>query len=91
MKLQGKKYQIKKSNRKNKQLVSTNINSGNKVHFGDPNMKEFPGTKREDNFCARTYNQTDGKGNLTRNNPNSANFYNRRVTWRCKGKRGVSK
>lgn len=86
----GKKFLITKSDRKNKQLMSLNLNTKGKVHFGDPKMREFPGTKREDNFCARTYGQK-AKGKFTRNNPKSANFYNRRITWKCQGKNGVTK
>jgi hypothetical protein len=86
----SKKYNIRKSPRKNKQLMAIDEQSGEKVHFGDPNMPEFPGTKREDNFCARSYGIKNKKGNFTRNNPNSANFWNRRITWKCRGKKGIS-
>lgn len=82
----NKSYLIKKSNKK--QLVAI-TSSGEKVHFGDKNMPEFPGTKREDNFCARTYGQK-ANGTLTRNNSKRPNFWNRRITWKCQGKKGVS-
>jgi hypothetical protein len=87
-KYKQKSYLINKSNKKNKQLVA--ISKDTEIHFGDPKMREYPATKREDNFCARTFNQT-AKGNPTRNNPDSANFWNRRITWKCQGKKGVSK
>lgn len=83
----GNNYKIKPSNRKNKQLVAINENN-KKVHFGDPNMREYPGTKREDNYCARSFGIKDKDGKPTRNNPNSANFWSRRITWQCQGKRG---
>jgi hypothetical protein len=81
MKYKG--YKIKKSPRKNKEYVAVSP-SGKKVHFADPNMPEFPGTKRGDNYCARSF----GIGNL--NNKSSANFWSRQL-WSCKGKKSVSK
>jgi hypothetical protein len=82
----GSRYKIKKSTRMNKDLMAVNVETGNKVHFGDPNMGEFPGTSREDNFCARSYGIKDKQGKPTRNDPKSANFWNRRITWSCRGK-----
>ena len=53
-------------------------------------MKEFPGTKREDNFCARSYGIKNKQGQPTRNDPKSANFWSRRVTWQCRGKKSAN-
>lgn len=87
----GKEYLIKKSTRKNKQLMSVDKKTGFTVHFGDPNMKEFPGTIREERFCQRTDNIRNKNGNLTKNNPKFANFWNRRITWICRGKKSFTK
>lgn len=79
----GKKYFIEDSKRKNKEYF-VKLPSGRKVHFADPNMKEYPGTKRGDNYCARSF----GIGNLK--NTKSANFWSRKL-WSCKGKKSISK
>jgi len=83
VKYKGEIYSIKKSKRKNKQLVATNLKTNYKVHFGDPKMKEYPGTKRGDAYCTRSF----GIGNL--DNPKSANFWSRKILWRCVGKKSV--
>ena len=75
----GKKYEIYKSTRKNKQLM-VDVN-GKTIHFGNPTMPEYPGTKRGDNYCTRSY----GIGNT--NNPSSANFWSRKYLWNCIGKK----
>lgn len=79
-----KNYIIKKSPRKNKEYVVIGGDLKKPVHFADPRMKEYPGTDRGDNYCARS----SGIGNL--DNPNSANFWSRKL-WSCKGKKSVSK
>jgi len=79
--IKGKRYTIKKSPRKNKQLMVEELN----IHFGDPNMPEFPGTKRGDNYCARSYG-IKGKGNIK-----SPNFWSRTYLWNCKGKKSLEK
>jgi len=81
--VKGKKWNIYKSPRKNKQLVA--VKKETKVHFGDPLMPEYPGTKRGDAYCARS----KGIGNL--NNPRSANFWSRKYLWNCKGKKSMKR
>lgn len=76
---------IKKSTRKNKQLM---VNfKGKNIHFGDPHMREFPGTKRGDRYCARSFGIKDKKGKPTRNNKLSPNYWSRTILWKCKGKK----
>lgn len=77
---------IKKSPRKNKQLVAR-CPGKDPVHFGDPDMPEFPGTKRGDNYCARSFGIKDSNGRPTRNDKGSANFWSRKVLWNCKRKK----
>lgn len=85
------KYEITRSPRKNKQLMVIFDYKGKQriVHFGDPKMPEYPGTKRGDNYCTRSYGIVDGQGKPTRNNPLSPNYWSRRILWSCKGKRSV--
>ena len=82
-KVKGKTYIVKKSNRKNKEYLAISP-EGKKVHFADPKMQEYQGTKRGDSYCARSY----GIGNLK--NPKSANFWSRNL-WSCRGKKSISK
>jgi len=85
--IDGKKVKISKSSRKGKQLVGK-LPSGKKIHFADPDMPEFPGTKRGDNYCARSfgikkkYDPEDKK--ITANDLS-------RALWSCKGKKSKSK
>ena len=79
---------ISKSKRKNKEYK---VKVGNKViHFADPNMPEFPGTKRGNNYCARSFGIKNKKGEYTRNDKLSANYWSRQL-WSCEGKKSISK
>ena len=78
---------IKRSSRKNKEYVAL-LPSGKKVHFADPDMPEYPGTKRGDNYCARSYGI--GKKHSVLKDKTSPNFWSRKL-WSCKGKKSVSK
>jgi hypothetical protein len=84
IKVQGKTFTISKSQRKGKQFVVTGPGLGKPVHFGDPTMPEFPGTKRGHSFCARS------SGIQGRKSPHSANFWSR-LMWSCQGKKSTSK
>ena len=83
------KYTLTKSNRKGKQykVTFTYLGKMRTVHFGDPSMREYPGTLRGDNYCARSYGIRDKIGNRTANNPLSPNYWSRKILWRCKGKK----
>lgn len=86
-KYKGKKYKVGKSDRKNKEYVAK-LPSGKKVHFADPDMTEYPGTDRGDNYCARSKgiaDEYDLKGDVK-----SPNFWSRQL-WSCKGKKSVKK
>jgi len=87
--MRKRRYQVKnitfivdKSTRKNKQLKAT-FPDGNTIHFGDPDMAEYPGTKRGDNYCARS------SGIKTAGNIRSANELSRKILWNCKGKKSM--
>lgn len=82
--IKGTKWSVTKSPRKNKEYLATNLSTGKKVHFADPSMPEYPGTKRGNSYCARS------SGIPGKNDPSSANFWSRKL-WSCKGKKSVSK
>lgn len=85
------KYNYEKSTRKDKKLM-TEIN-GKKVHFGNPSYQHYfdktgiwkslnHGDKqRRKNYLTRTENIKDKAGNLTKNNPMSANYHARLILW----------
>jgi hypothetical protein len=78
-KYRGKIYEIRKSTRKGKQLM-VNVN-GKIIHFGDPDMPEFPFTERGDRYCTRSF------GIKGRNDIESPNFWSRKFLWKCIGKK----
>ena len=84
-------YNYEKSTRPLKKLM---VRVGNKViHFGDTRYGHFKdktgiwksldhGDKaRRKQYRQRTANIRDGDGELTRNDPHSANYHARRVLW----------
>lgn len=77
----GETFDIFKSTRKNKQLMAVSRKRKLIVHFGDPKMKEYPGTKRGDNYCTRTLGI--GKKFKNLNDVTSANFWSRWYLWNC--------
>lgn len=83
--VKGKTFTISKSPRKNKQRRACSKEFC--VDYGDPEMPEFPFTKRGDNYCARSFGL--GKSNDTLGKPSSANFWSRKDLWSCKGKKSI--
>lgn len=81
VKYKGKEFTVRKSDRKNKQKVAV-FPDGKEVHFGDPDMKEYPGTKRGNDYCSRSLGIAK-KYNIL-GNPKSANFWSRKFLWNCK-------
>tara|TARA_R110000824_G_scaffold371392_1_gene561114 strand:+ start:77 stop:346 length:270 start_codon:yes stop_codon:yes gene_type:complete len=85
------KYNYEKSTRKNKKLM---VKVGKRIiHFGNSLYGHFKdktkiwksldhGDKtRKKNYLLRSAPIKDGKGNLTKDNPLSANFHARRILW----------
>jgi hypothetical protein len=86
------KYNYELSTAKGKKLM---VVVNNKIiHFGASGMEHFKdktgllpkslnhGDKeRRKNYLTRTAKIKDGKGKLTKDNPNSANYHSRRVLW----------
>jgi hypothetical protein len=79
LKINGKTLKVQQSTRKNKKFM-VDVN-GSKVHFGAKGYSISPGTKKGDNYCARSSGIKSGKG-IT---PNKLS----RAIWRCKGKRSL--
>lgn len=84
---EGEIYGINKSEKKGKQYV-VKLPSGKRVHFADPKMAEYPGTKRGDNYCARSFGIGKKYGVLK--DTKSPNFWSRQL-WSCKGRKSISK
>ena len=54
------------------------------IHFGDSNMKDFRQHRdeaRRKSYLSRSGGIRDGKGRLTANNKNTANYWARKVLW----------
>ncbi len=85
------KYNYEKSPVKNKKLRV--VVDGTTIDFGDTRYQHFKDKtkifknldhndkQRKKNYLTRSAKQTDGKGNLTLNNPLSANYHARRILW----------
>jgi len=85
------KYVLDRSSRKGKQLKVTFMYKGKLrvVHFGDPAMREYPGTVRGDAYCTRSYGIRNKQGKRTSEDPLSPNYWSRKILWRCKGKKSI--
>ena len=77
--INGKRIGVKKSNRKNKKFVS--LINGKEIHFGEKGMRIYPGTKRGNNYCARSSGIKNLRG-ITANDLS-------RAMWRCDGKKSL--
>lgn len=74
---------IYKSNRKNKKYKV--LYNGKYIHFGDSRYEDFTNhqLKRRAAYIARA-SKIRHNGNLTINDPNSANYWAARVLWQYK-------
>ena len=89
VKINNKIFDIYKSDKASKQLVSVNRQTNKKVYFGEPTMAEFPGTKRGDNYCTRSLGIAK-KFNIE-GNINSPNFWSRWYLWNCEKDKSLNK
>ncbi|AUR85259.1 hypothetical protein NVP1071A_29 [Vibrio phage 1.071.A._10N.286.46.A12] len=71
------KVKIEKATAKGKAKSAVQLSTGKRVNFGDPNMKNAPGTERGDNYCSRS-------GSLNERGFNANTLS--REDWNCKGK-----
>ena len=81
-------YKPFKSSAKGKKMSVYVKKEGKKklIHFGDSNMKDFTQHKdqqRRKNYLNRSAGIRDKKGNLTKNDKNSANYWSRKVLWKA--------
>ena len=56
------------------------------IHFGQVGYEDFlmhKDKQRRKNYCARSKGIRDGKGKLTYNNKESANYWSRVYLWKC--------
>ena len=71
------------STRKNNKYVAT-LPSGKKIHFGSPNYPDYlihQDKERRDKCLARATKIKNKSGDLTYNNPESANFWSVHLLW----------
>ena len=71
------------STRKNNKYMAT-LPSGKKVHFGSPKYPEYTIHKdkeRRDKYLSRATKIKNKQGELTYNNPESANFWSVHLLW----------
>lgn len=85
-------YTYKKSTRSTKKLMTTV--AGKIIHFGAISMEHYfdktgltpqklnhGDKKRKKNYLQRSAGIKDGKGNLTKDDPTSANYHSRQILW----------
>lgn len=70
------KVKIEKATEKGKAKSAVQLSTGKRVNFGDPKMRNAPGTERGDNYCSRS-------GSLNERGFNANTLS--REDWECKG------
>ena len=71
------------STRKNNKYMAT-LQSGKKVHFGSPKYPDYlirKDKEKRDKYLARATKIKNKQGELTYNNPESANYWSTRLLW----------
>jgi len=71
------KVRIEKATAKGKAKSAVQLSTGKRVNFGDPDMRNAPGTERGDNYCSRS-------GSLNERGFNANTLS--REDWNCSGK-----
>ena len=72
------------STRKNNKYMAT-LSNGKKVHFGSPKYPDYLTHKdkeRRDKYLARATKIKNKQGQLTHNNPESANYWSTKLLWK---------
>lgn len=54
------------------------------IHFGDADYRHDYSPEARKAYLARSAGIRDGEGNLTKDDPQSANYWARRVLWRAR-------
>ena len=73
------------SKRKNNKCVAT-LPSGKKIHFGSAQNPDFlihKDEERKERYLTRAKKIKNRKGELTFENPESANFWSTHLLWKC--------
>tara|TARA_R110002095_G_scaffold187201_1_gene164472 strand:- start:76 stop:357 length:282 start_codon:yes stop_codon:yes gene_type:complete len=85
------KYRYQKSTRPGKKLMT--VVKGRTIHFGDSSLEHFKDKTgiwkskdhndktRQKNYLTRSAGIKNKKGQLTKDNPESANYHARRLLW----------
>ncbi|AUR84326.1 hypothetical protein NVP1054O_22 [Vibrio phage 1.054.O._10N.261.52.A1] len=71
------KVKIEKATEKGKAKSAVQLSTGKRINFGDPDMRNAPGTERGDNYCSRS-------GSLNERGFNANTLS--REDWKCSGK-----
>ena len=72
------------STRKNNKYMPVTLKSGKKVHFGSSKYEDYLVHKdkdRRDKYLARATKIKNKQGELTHNNPESANYWSTKLLW----------
>lgn len=82
-------YKLRKSSRPDKKMAATFVYRGktHTVHFGHPAYEDFTmhkDPKRRQNYLKRSAGIRNGTGQLTKDDPLSANYWARRILWASK-------
>jgi hypothetical protein len=81
-----KPFKVYRSTRPGKKLM-VKVEDGKRqsiVHFGDTDYQDYTQHKnktRRENYLKRTAGIKDKNGNLTKDDPFSANFWSRKILW----------
>ena len=83
-----KPFKVYRSWLPNKKLVVLVVDEDRKklVHFGHPDYKDYlthRDKKRRNAYLKRSARIRDGKGNFTKDDPFSANFWARKILWKA--------
>ena len=81
--MKGKKFVIKRGTAKNKKYKAVSIDNNKVFQFGAKGYRISVGTKKGDNYCARSYGIKNRKNIIT------ANDFSR-LGWNCKGKKSLN-
>lgn len=78
-----KPYKSTKAGKEGMVYIKSKDGKPRLIHFGDSKMGQHPNDpERKKSYCARSAGIKDGKGNLTKNNKNSPNYWSR-LMWKC--------
>ena len=80
--VKGRRYKIGRGTAKGKKYKATPLNGSGIIQFGAKGYSARPGTKKGDNYCARSSGIKSKKKGAT---PNDFS----RMLWNCRGKKSM--